>query len=230
MGGRYINPFVSGDFLPLSGGTVTGTTYYTDGLSGNSISAGTFFFESSSGNSINSENISFENSSGNSLSATSVFVKSGFTFGPNAATGKILVSSDNEGNAHWDDLQAIVSGGTRISGGQNIFTGGTLLNPVINLVDSPSVNNFSSSGLSSHSEIDTKSLTSSTITATSEIAPMNDNTVDLGTPVRRFRNLNTINGVAVNFTATTIHFKDSDLEITEHNIVLTGDTIDSGLY
>ena len=34
---------VSGDYLPLSGGTVTGTTFFTNGLSANTISGGTFF-------------------------------------------------------------------------------------------------------------------------------------------------------------------------------------------
>jgi hypothetical protein len=33
---------VSGDYLPLSGGTVTGTTFFTNGLSANTISGGTF--------------------------------------------------------------------------------------------------------------------------------------------------------------------------------------------
>ncbi len=37
MGGRYINPFVSGDFLPLSGGTVTGDTVFSEGLTGCSL-------------------------------------------------------------------------------------------------------------------------------------------------------------------------------------------------
>jgi hypothetical protein len=34
-----------GDYLPLSGGTVTGTTYFTQGVSGNTISATTFTFD-----------------------------------------------------------------------------------------------------------------------------------------------------------------------------------------
>jgi len=34
---------VSGDYLPLSGGTVTGTTFFTNGLSANTISGGTFY-------------------------------------------------------------------------------------------------------------------------------------------------------------------------------------------
>jgi hypothetical protein len=35
---------ISGDYLPLSGGTVTGTTYFTQGVSGNTVSATTFNF------------------------------------------------------------------------------------------------------------------------------------------------------------------------------------------
>ncbi len=34
---------VSGDYLPLSGGTVTGTTFFTNGLSANTISGGAFY-------------------------------------------------------------------------------------------------------------------------------------------------------------------------------------------
>jgi len=34
-----------GDYLPLSGGTVTGTTYFTQGVSGNTVSATTFNFD-----------------------------------------------------------------------------------------------------------------------------------------------------------------------------------------
>ena len=42
----YLNlPSMSGSFLPLSGGTVTGTTYFTNGLSANTLSAITIQFD-----------------------------------------------------------------------------------------------------------------------------------------------------------------------------------------
>lgn len=41
MGGRYIFP--SGNFLQISGGTVTGLTNFTAGMSGSTVSGGTLF-------------------------------------------------------------------------------------------------------------------------------------------------------------------------------------------
>ncbi len=193
MGGRYINPFVSGDFLPLSGGTVTGDTVFSEGLTGRTL-----------------------------------VIQSGLTYSKGALEGRVLVSSDDDGNAIWEDIGEVLSGGTRIQAGSNILTGGTVLSPIISLVDSPSVNNFYSSGVSYNNQVVSTGFTSNTISVTKEIYPTVDNDVDLGTPIRRFRNLNVVNGIAVNFTASTFHVED--LEITKDNIVLTGDTIDSGTY
>lgn len=59
------------------------------------------------------------------------------------------------------------------------------------------------------------------------IEPIGDNVEDIGSPLKRFRSLNTVNGVAVNFTATT-KIQLGSRELTEHNIIITGDTVDGG--
>jgi hypothetical protein len=43
MSGRYIFPSPPDDFLPLSGGTVTGVTVFSAGVSGSTISGGTIY-------------------------------------------------------------------------------------------------------------------------------------------------------------------------------------------
>lgn len=74
--------------------------------------------------------------------------------------------------------------------------------------------------------------TANTVTVVSTVNPSIDNTVDLGNPVKRFRSLNTIDGRAVNFTAST-KIKTAQLElgnvlVTDSSIILTGNTIDGG--
>jgi len=74
--------------------------------------------------------------------------------------------------------------------------------------------------------------TADTVNVVATIAPTIDNTVDLGSPVRRFRRLNTVDGIAVSFTAST-RLKTAQLElgnkiVTEHNIILSGNCIDGG--
>jgi len=77
-------------------------------------------------------------------------------------------------------------------------------------------------------------ISASTISMGGDIEAQQDNTYDIGSPVRRFRNLNTVNGVAVNFTASTkVKTQKIELgntEVTEDNIILTGNTIDGGSW
>lgn len=75
-------------------------------------------------------------------------------------------------------------------------------------------------------------ISATTISLGGDIIPQNDNTVDLGSTIKRFRNLNTVNGVAVNFTAST-KIKTSQIELgnvilTQDNVILTGQTLDGG--
>lgn len=78
------------------------------------------------------------------------------------------------------------------------------------------------------------STTADTINIITTMEPTTDNTVSLGSPVRRFRSLNVVDGVAVNFTAST-RVKTAQLElgstlVTEHNIILSGNCIDGGVW
>jgi len=65
-----------------------------------------------------------------------------------------------------------------------------------------------------------------------KITPSIDNIVTLGSPIKRFRSLNIVNGITVNFTAST-RVKTPVIElgskiVTENNIILTGNCIDGG--
>jgi len=46
--------------------------------------------------------------------------------------------------------------------------------------------------------------TADTFYVNSELMPITDNTTDIGSTIKRFRNLNIVNGVAVGFTSNTI--------------------------
>jgi len=48
------------------------------------------------------------------------------------------------------------------------------------------------------------SATANTFYVNSELNPLIDNTTDIGSTIKRFRNLNIVNGVAVGFTSNTI--------------------------
>ncbi len=76
--------------------------------------------------------------------------------------------------------------------------------------------------------------TASTIFISTAIEPQVDNIVDIGTPNRRFRSLNIVNGVAVNFTAetriSTLELKLGNTMVTENNIILTGHTLEGGMW
>ncbi len=78
----------------------------------------------------------------------------------------------------------------------------------------------------------TGSTTADTINVITTILPTVDNNVDLGSAIKRFRSLNIVDGVAVNFTAST-KIKTSQLElgnrfVNEYNIILSGDCINGG--
>ena len=58
---------------------------------------------------------------------------------------------------------------------------------------------------------------------------LHDNSSSLGTIIKRYRDLNTVNGIAVNFTAetriSTVELKLGNTIITEDNIILSGNTL-----
>jgi hypothetical protein len=120
--------------------------------------------------------------------------------------------------------------------GDTIYSGSTELETVIRNISS----SFSGitgdflplSGGTGGPYLFTGGTTADTITVTTTVMPSVDNTVDLGSPVRRFRSLNTVDGVAVNFTAST-KVKTAQIElgtvlVTDTSVILTGHTIDGG--
>jgi hypothetical protein len=80
----------------------------------------------------------------------------------------------------------------------------------------------------------TGNTTGETIYVSGDILPQVDNVSNLGNTIKRFRDLNIINGVAVNFTAdtriSTIELKLGSTIITENNMILTGNTLVGGSW
>lgn len=167
MAGKYFFKRRS-DFLSLSGGSVTGDTYFDASLSANTFYSG----------STPLENLFITL---NDFSATTVS-----------------------------------------SGGGNVQVNNIGVDYEVSFSDSPSFNNLYTSGNTS----------ASTIFVDGDIKPQTDNSSNLGTLFKRFRSLNTVNGIAKNFTATT-KVTTPELElgntiVTENNIVLSGNCVDGG--
>jgi len=66
------------------------------------------------------------------------------------------------------------------------------------------------------------SATANTFYIGAELDPIADNVVDMGTPIKRFRSLNVVNGVFVGFTASTVTAQT----IYSDQIFLSGVSID----
>ena len=78
------------------------------------------------------------------------------------------------------------------------------------------------------------------ITLHNSVIPQNDNTIDLGTPIRRFRNINTISGTTSYWT-TTVKVITPELDlgndglgnsriITANNSVIQNDVLNGGTF
>ena len=104
----------------------------------------------------------------------------------------------------------------------------------ISVVDSPSFDNIDFSGTSTGGNINALNITGDTIYASTIIEPTADDLVDIGSTFKRFRSLSVVNGVAVNFTATTRittpEIVLGSTTITENNIVLSGYTLEGGSW
>ena len=126
---------------------------------------------------------------------------------------------------------AILSGGT-------IYSGSTELSEIIQNVASSFSGITGSylpiSGGTGGSYNFTGTTSVDTVIVSTTLESSLDNSVDLGSPNKRFRSLNTVEGVAVNFTAST-KIKTAQIElgtkiITDTNIILTGQCIDGGSW
>lgn len=125
--------------------------------------------------------------------------------------------------------------------GDTIFSGSTNLSEIIfeiaSLVSSGTTQNapfLPLSGGTGGEYYFTGNTTGQTFYIESNIEPTIDNNSYLGTNIKRFRSLNTVNGVAVNFTAetriSTIELKLGSTIVTEDNIILTGNTLEGGSW
>lgn len=78
------------------------------------------------------------------------------------------------------------------------------------------------------------------ITLHGDIVPVTDNTINLGTVLKRFRNINTVSGTTTVWTATTsVYTPELDLgldslgnqrKITANNSVIQNDTLNGGIF
>jgi len=126
---------------------------------------------------------------------------------------------------------------TRLSGG-TIYSGATELTTIIQNIASSfsgiTGNYLPISGGTGGPYEFTGNTSADTIVVSTILEPSIDNSVDLGSPIKRFRSLYTVDGVAVNFTAST-KIKTTQIElgtvlVTDTSIILTGNCIDGGSW
>ena len=155
-----------------------------------------------------------------------------------------------QGNASFNNLSGatIYSGGTdlydifittnditRVQPGTNINTGGTANEPIINLVDSPSINNLEFSGTATGGGliIDGNTALSGLTTVygdtptSAAIQPGLDNTYDLGAPSFRWREIFTTNIDISNALSTEFLYVDNT-SVFNGDVSITGNTTNIG--
>lgn len=125
--------------------------------------------------------------------------------------------------------------------GETMYSGNTNLDTIIRNIASDAATGATSSasflplsGGVGGQYYFTGNTTGQTIYVENNLIPITDDNSNLGTTFKRFRELNTVNGVAVNFTAetrvSTIELKLGDTSVTENNIILTGNTLYGGTW
>ena len=182
-----------------------------------------------SGNYIQPIKREFLNLSGGTVTGDTVFTQGLYA---NSLSGGTLYSgSTNLENIFLTPGQL---SSTTLSQGSNISLQQIGNDYQISVVDSPSFDNIDFSGTSTGGNINALNITADTIYANTVIEPILDNSVDIGTPFKRFRSLNTVNGVAVSFTAstrvTTPEIILGTTIVTENNIILSGYTLEGGIW
>ena len=182
-----------------------------------------------SGNYIQPIKREFLNLSGGTVTGDTVFTQGLYA---NSLSGGTLYSgSTNLENIFLTPGQL---SSTTLSQGSNISLQQIVNDYQISVVDSPSFDNIDFSGTSTGGNINALNITGDTIYANTVIEPILDNSVDVGTSFKRFRSLNTVNGVAVSFTAstrvTTPEIVLGTTTVTENNIILSGYTLEGGIW
>jgi hypothetical protein len=182
-----------------------------------------------SGNYIQPIKREFLNLSGGTVTGDTVFTQGLYA---NSLSGGTLYSgSTNLENIFLTPGQL---SSTTLSEGSNVSLQQAGSDYQISVVDSPSFDNIDFSGTSTGGNINALNITGDTIYANTVIEPVLDNSVDVGTSFKRFRSLNTVNGVAVSFTAstrvTTPEIVLGTTTVTENNIILSGYTLEGGIW
>lgn len=183
----------------------------------------------------------FLNLSGGTVTGDTVFTEglSADTF--NILSGPLTANTEQnvlvralDGTIHIREASTLLGSGATLQSLQGVMSIGSTSST------SSNVSIAATGGSDITFESDTASLIiGSSLSATSlsmsgDITPDTDNVYDLGIPTRRFRSLNTVDGVAVNFTAST-KIKTAQIElgskiITDTNVILTGQCIDGGSW
>jgi hypothetical protein len=154
MSGNYFNP-IKREFLNLSGGTVSGSTLFSQNLS-----ASTYYSGSTPLENIIQNIATNTTNSGNYLS-----LSGGTVSGETNFSGGLSASTIYSGSTDLYDIFqqiGVVDGVQTVGQGTNIQTGGTVSNPVISTVSSPSFNNITFSGQASGGNILATSITATT--------------------------------------------------------------------
>ena len=182
-----------------------------------------------SGNYIQPIKREFLNLSGGTVTGNTVFTQGLYANG--LSGGTLYSGSTNLENIFLTPGQITA---TTLSQGSNVSLQQIGNDYQISVVDSPSFDNIDFSGTSTGGNINALNITGDTIYANTVIEPTLDNSVDVGTPFKRFRSLNTVNGVAVSFTAstrvTTPEIVLGTTIVTENNIILSGYTLEGVIW
>ena len=119
---------LSGDYLPLSGGTVSGGTQFTNGLSANTISATTYFNLPTdvfvTGGTYIGNTITFTNNTGGTFNVTGITSSSSTTFTGGTVSGSTIFTNGLSANTISATTYQNLPTDIRVTGGT--FSNGTL--------------------------------------------------------------------------------------------------------
>jgi hypothetical protein len=149
-----------------------------------------------------------------------------------ANTEQSILVRTADGSIRIREASTLIGSGATIQDLQSVMSIGSTSSTASDVVIKSTGGNIISFESDTASLIIGDSLSASSLSMSGDITPDTDNAYDIGTPIRRFRSLNIVDGIAVSFTAST-RVKTTQLElgnttVTENNIILTGNTIDGG--
>ena len=128
-----------------------------------------------------------------------------------------------------------------VEGGSNVFTGGTINGNLT--VSGDIINCGSGSTLYTENIVACESgvtINNAITVYSTEVLPTSDNLISVGSPSRRFRNINTVSGTSTVWTATGIIYtpilnlgvdlSGNTREITADNSIIQDDVLNGGDY